>query len=263
MCCIFGIGLLKDHKIENKDSLIGMVSTLAREAQSGGRAASGVSIMREKTARVFKRPISSSELVLSDDFQNFMDEQIVLDHPENKTLSIIGHTRLPTKGTTANNNNNHPIIINHIIGVHNGIISNDDMLFTRFKDDFDRVAQVDTEIIFQLLAHFSKEREDNTIDAIEKVSSYLSGGYACAAQNANHPYNLYLFRSSNPIRAIMVKSLGIVMFATRLHFMVKALQVLDHEPDMEELEIVNEAGMVFNLNNRTYSKFMFPRSKNA
>lgn len=263
MCCIFGIGLLKDHKIKNKDLLIGMVSTLAREAESGGRAASGISIMREKTARVFKKAICSSELVKSDDYLSFMDEHLKLKSPDDNVTSIIGHTRLPTKGSAANNNNNHPIIVNNIIGVHNGMIYNDDELFAQFKEEITRIAQVDTEIIFQLIAHYAKLREKNTITAIETAASYLRGSFACAMQNANHPYNLYLFRTMNPIRVMVVKSLGIVMFATREHFMTKALQVLDHEPDIDEIDMVGDAGIAINTNTRRFAKFHIRGSKNV
>ena len=261
MCCIFGVGLLKGHKIKNKDLFIGLISVLAKEAEVGGRAASGVSLMREKTARIFKRPMNAGLLVTKDDYQDFMSEHVKLDDPADKLISVIGHTRLPTKGSPENNDNNHPINIDHIIGVHNGVIGNDDALFKNFDTQFDRVAEVDTEIIFQLLAHFSKKRTINTIDAIEKSSLYLKGSYACAAQNANHPYNLYLFRKSNPIRVFLVKSLGILMFATRETFVFKALKVIDHEPEVSEIELPSETGVSFNLHTKNFTKFIFPRNQ--
>lgn len=261
MCCIYGIGLLKDHKIRNKDLFIGMTSVLAREAEVGGKAASGVSIMREKTARVYKVAKCGSEMVKTDEYQNFMEEHVQLDDEGDSINSLIGHARLPTQGTIYNNFNNHPIVTNNIIGVHNGIISNDHQLFKGFKKRFKRIAQVDSEIIFQLVAHFSKKRTINTIDAIKESSLYLKGSYACAMQNANHPYNLYLFRSSNPIRVMLIKSLGVVMFATREHFIIKALQFLDHEPNVDEIELVSNTGVVINLYTRRFSKFLFSNTK--
>lgn len=259
MCCIFGVGFLRGHKVDNKDLAIGLVSVLAREAEIGGLASSGISIMREKNAHVLKRAVRSSALIKTDEYQNFMDKHMVLKHADDRIMSVIGHCRLPTKGSATNNNNNHPIVAKHIIGVHNGIISNDDELFKGFSTQFTRIAQVDTEIIFQLLAHFAKKREINTVDAIEKVTTYLKGGYACAVQNANHPYNLYLFRRSNPIRVQILKELGLVMFATREGFITKALDMLAYTPKQEEMEIMSESGVSFNLNNRTFAKFNFPR----
>lgn len=258
MCCIFGIGLLKDHKLRDKDLLIGLVSTMAKKAEVGGRQAAGVSLMREKTAHVLKRPISAGELVRSDEYQQFMEDEVVLDNSENQLKSIIGHTRFPTKGDKRNNNNNHPIIVNHIIGIHNGMIGNDDHLFRHFSM-LDRIAEVDTEIIFQLVAHFANRFDESTVDAIGKSTLYLKGSYACALQNANHPYNLYLFRKGNPIRVVKVKSLGVVFFATRLSFITETLEGMEDKLDFEEIELPSESGMALNLEEKTFAKFLFPR----
>lgn len=259
MCCIFGIGFLKGHKMKNKDLAIGLISVLAKEAQTGGRSATGISIMRETSAHVIKRPVMADVLVRSDEYQQLLENNLVFENSENLTTSVIGHCRYPTKGSESNNLNNHPLIVNHIIGVHNGMISNDDALFKGFKSQFNRLGEVDTEIIFQLIAHFCKKRQINTIDAIEKTTSYLRGGYACAMQNANHPYHLYLFRSGNPIRIMIMKDLGLVMFATREYFMERALDMMDKEPETEEMELVSETGISFNLNDRSFTKFVFPR----
>lgn len=256
MCCIFGVGFLRDHKATNKDLIIGLVSKLAKEAEGANRASTGISIMREKTHWVMKRPLPASSFVKSDDYQNFMDEHVSFDEENDVLMSIIGHTRLPTKGTAANNANNHPIITRNITGVHNGIIANDDELFDVYKREFQRIAMVDSEIIFQLIAFFAGERERNTIDAISDASKLLRGSYACAVHNTCHPYNLYLFRRSNPIRIMLLKELGLILFATREHFINKAIDMLDDEPETEEMELLSGAGVSFNLYERTYNKFL-------
>lgn len=63
--------------------------------------------------------------------------------------NIILHTRFATQGTTARRGNNHPIASGDVVGVHNGIVRNDDDLFrlTGAK----RHAEVDSEAIMALI----------------------------------------------------------------------------------------------------------------
>jgi len=259
MCCIFGIGFLNGHQMKDSDAAIGIISALFKEAESGGRAASGISIVREKTTGVLRRPLSASNLIKTDEYLRFMENYLTLDGNANSSdriQSIIGHTRLPTKGRPSNNLNNHPQVINNIIGVHIGVISNDDVLFNRFNKAFDRIARVDTEIIFQLISHFSKRvHEDKTLTAIQSTADELIGSYACAVQNVNHPYNLYLFRKGNPIRVQIFKDLGIIIFATREYFIDIAMKLLDDVEQPKEIEIISENGIGINLFTRSYANF--------
>jgi glucosamine 6-phosphate synthetase-like amidotransferase/phosphosugar isomerase protein len=257
MCCIFGIGFLNGHQMKDPDAAIGITSALFKEAEAGGRAASGISIVREKTTGVLRRPMKSSDLVKTNEYLKFMEKYLTLGENQDgndRIQSIIGHTRFPTKGKPSNNLNNHPQVINNVIGVHNGVISNDDVLFDKFNKAFSRLARVDTEIIFQLISHFSRD-EDKTITAIQNTATLLQGSYACAVQNVNHPYNLYLFRSGNPIRVQIFKDLGIIVFATREYFIDVAMKLLDDVDQPKEIEIISENGLAINLFNRDYANF--------
>jgi glucosamine 6-phosphate synthetase-like amidotransferase/phosphosugar isomerase protein len=69
------------------------------------------------------------------------------------------HTRWATLGDPENNDNNHPIVIpNGMVGVHNGHIQNHREIFARLG--VDRIAQVDSEAIFQLITHSPKPLEE-------------------------------------------------------------------------------------------------------
>jgi glucosamine 6-phosphate synthetase-like amidotransferase/phosphosugar isomerase protein len=64
----------------------------------------------------------------------------------------IVHVRDFTKGRPNNNGNNHPIRHGSIVGVHNGIIQNDDELFEQFGRERSLPGMsVDSEAIFMLL----------------------------------------------------------------------------------------------------------------
>jgi len=258
MCCIFGIGLFNNHGIESASALTGVISRLFKEAESGGRLAAGLSIMREKTAHVLRRPISASELVGSSEYMDFMHENLKPTDESNKLMSIIGHCRWPTQGPPENNLNNHPQVIDNIIGVHNGVISNDHELFKSFEKVITRKAMVDTEIIFQLIKHFNKSENSRTVDAIEKTTGYLVGGYACAMQNTKHPYNLYLFKRGNPITVMRYPKAGIIMFGTRASFMKSAYEdFVEGTGSGKEVDMKDKQGLVFNLWNHTICRFDF------
>jgi len=62
------------------------------------------------------------------------------------------HTRASTQGSPINPLNNHPIRYENIIGIHNGMVRNDDDLFDTLK--WDRKAQVDSEAIFAAIHHY-------------------------------------------------------------------------------------------------------------
>lgn len=68
--------------------------------------------------------------------------------------TVIGHTRASTQGDKSDNANNHPVLDDGILLVHNGVIHNDFTLFREhFGKDYKRKAQVDTQIIASMLAH--------------------------------------------------------------------------------------------------------------
>jgi len=264
MCSIFGIGFFKEYTLINPDTITGVVSRLFRQAEVGGRHASGLSIMRANEVCVLRRPKSGSKLAASGEYLDFMQESLKdLDSGSNHLTSIIGHCRLPTQGCESNNLNNHPQVINNIIGVHNGIISNDGRLFEAFKEVLTRKAEVDTEIIFQLIMHFSRNHKTGTIDAIRKATPYLKGSYACAMQNTNHPYNLYLFRHFGPIKILYYPKEKLVFFATREHFITRAYEEFVKTGKSTPIELIDNQGIAFNLWNHTFSKFLFRDDRDA
>jgi glucosamine 6-phosphate synthetase-like amidotransferase/phosphosugar isomerase protein len=258
MCSIFGIGLFRGHRLEDNDTLIGAISRLFKAAEAGGNRASGLSIMRENKAYVLRRPLAASDLVQTEEYLDFMSDHIDLNTKVNPLMSIIGHCRLNTQGHPSNNLNNHPQVCGHMIGVHNGHIGNNHELFESFEKVITRQAEVDTEIIFQLINHFGKPAKAKTIDAIKKSTPYLRGSFACGMQNTRHPYNLYLFRHGNPINILYYAKMGIVIFATRSYYIEKAWEEwADVDGVGEPIDLLTDHGVAFNLWNRTLCKFRF------
>lgn len=63
--------------------------------------------------------------------------------------AAILHTRAATQGSPTRDVNNHPINLGGILGVHNGVIWNDDSVARDF--DITREGEVDSEVIFHLI----------------------------------------------------------------------------------------------------------------
>jgi glutamine---fructose-6-phosphate transaminase (isomerizing) len=105
--------------------------------------------------------------------------------PADTTQSLV-HVRDYTKGHPRVDANNHPIRHGAVVGIHNGIIENDDELFARYG--FERAhpeMTVDSEAIFALAeAH----------DADPRSLEQLYGAMATAWLDERRPETLYLAR---------------------------------------------------------------------
>jgi asparagine synthetase B (glutamine-hydrolysing) len=121
---------------------------------------------------VFKKAVTPSNLIDSEGYRVVFDH-VFSDGGDMKALSIIGHSRLATNGKQGSNANNHPVIKQGLVGVHNGIIVNVDELFEEnptIKREFD----VDTEVILGLLRQ-SLEGGDPLPDSVRKAFSAIYG----------------------------------------------------------------------------------------
>jgi hypothetical protein len=117
--------------------------------------------------------------------------------------SVLIHTRAATQGRPENNLNNHPIVHGSIVGIHNGIVYNDDDLFKHFG--WERNAQVDSEAIFAAINHLELDEALKNIDA----------GWAVAWFNKDDdPRKLWLARGySSPLYYALTVN-GSVVFAS-------------------------------------------------
>jgi glucosamine 6-phosphate synthetase-like amidotransferase/phosphosugar isomerase protein len=250
MCAICGIGFMKDHCLRTPEVVISIMSNLLIECQSNGRAATGLSVLNTKEAHVLRRAKNATHLVSTEEYKNFMKENVNLKGSDG-AQSIIGHCRFPTKGDPSNHYNNHPIVTEDIIGIHNGAISNDDELFAAHR--IDRIAEVDTEIIFALINSYRK-KGNSTSEAIIKATSQLSGSYACALQDVNSPYALYLFRAFGPTSAVYFPSMRVVIFATNLSYIKRAVQGFNLGV-FSSIDYSNDTGVILDLYRKKISKF--------
>lgn len=150
--------------------------------EARGQEATGAAVVQaDGTLHVFKAPIPASRFI------HLPEYHAILQRLNSQTTLLCGHTRQPTKGTTSQNENNHPLQVGAVLGVHNGHIENDDALFSQYG--YPRAGQVDSEIIFRMLEPTSAETGNNGYLAVAAQSIRLLQGkftFLACDQRAAH-----------------------------------------------------------------------------
>jgi glucosamine 6-phosphate synthetase-like amidotransferase/phosphosugar isomerase protein len=170
MCGIAGYSLSASSGVERT---LAAQALLAGIAERGADAVGYAYRSGERPAKIHKQRSGASALL----------EQVVL--PRSVTDALI-HVRDYTKGHPRIEANNHPIRHGAVVGVHNGIIVNDDELME--KHGFERAEPemtVDSEAIFALA-----EAHDDRPEALEQ----LRGSMATAWFDERRPGTVFLAR---------------------------------------------------------------------
>jgi glucosamine 6-phosphate synthetase-like amidotransferase/phosphosugar isomerase protein len=170
MCGIAGYSLSASSGVERT---LAAQALLAGIAERGADAVGYAYRKGERPVRIHKQRSGASALL----------EQVVL--PASVTEALI-HVRDYTKGHPRIEANNHPIRHGAVVGVHNGIILNDDQLME--QRGFERAEPemtVDSEAIFALA-----EAHEGRPEALEQ----LCGSMATAWLDERRPGTLFLAR---------------------------------------------------------------------
>jgi glutamine phosphoribosylpyrophosphate amidotransferase len=190
MCGIFGIIDYNKVTYPQVRALKEIATDLLKISQRRGTDAAGVCVTTTEHISLFKHHVPSTSLANKPELIRVLNRM-----HDGKFRSMIGHTRARTKGTEYQNINNHPIVADRIIGVHNGIITNDDQLFHEFKEKIDRSGEVDSEIIFRLIDYYRKQGE-SIIRSVQLTCEHIMGTYHCAFIDKENSRYVTLFHSS-------------------------------------------------------------------
>jgi glutamine---fructose-6-phosphate transaminase (isomerizing) len=157
MCGIAGYSLAPDSTV---DRTVAARSLLAGIAERGADAV-GFAYRSDRAVTVHKQRTGASALL----------DQIEV--PQNATQLLV-HVRDYTKGHPRIAGNNHPIRHGTVVGVHNGIIVNDDFLFERYEiERADLRMTVDSEIIFAL----AERSRGRTARALEELVGSMASAW--------------------------------------------------------------------------------------
>ena len=144
MCGI--VGFYK-HKCEKSDFDFAQksINYLMSETDKRGKDTSGVQIKNAMAGKkyLFKRNFEGSRLVKDSQYLKMMQEAVMSD---GGYISMLGHCRMQTNGTHGLEFNNQPTIKDDTVCVHNGIITNIEMMWEEERQ-FTQEYEIDTEII--------------------------------------------------------------------------------------------------------------------
>lgn len=139
MCGIAGYSLRPDARI---DRTLAAQALLAGIAERGADAVGYAYRSPGGSVSVHKRRSGASELLTD------------LTVPDS-AVEVLLHVRDYTKGHPTVTANNHPVRHGPVVGVHNGIIVNDEEIFERHEFERDQpTMSVDTEAIFAIVEEF-------------------------------------------------------------------------------------------------------------
>jgi len=178
-----------------------------------GKEASGVALIQQDGGfTILKQPLPASALVQTTAYRDLLRQL------GPATTCLLGHTRLPTKGSAAQNANNHPLHAGQVIGVHNGHIENDDTLFARL--DLPRQGQVDSEIIFSLLDTISDYSVRGAyLEAVRQRMLLLEGKFTTLSVDLRHPTRLLAIKNGEPLSVYYHSPLHMYCFSSRYLFL--------------------------------------------
>ena len=151
MCGIFGL-VASNKYLKGSESLDGLISKLFLLSQNRGSQASGIAVSDRLELAVFRKAQTATRMLQSKEYRNFINQRLNGYERVSGTV-VIGHSRLVTNGSQCMENNNQPVITDHCVGVHNGIIVNDSELWA-LNSDLVQQSQLDTEIFFRLFGKY-------------------------------------------------------------------------------------------------------------
>ena len=206
MCSLFGWldyqGIIP-HRVLRK-----LTQALANAAEERGTDAAGISYVSGGDVKIFKRPKPA--------------HRIHFTIPE-KTVAVMGHTRMTTQGDEKHNYNNHPFPGNagetSFAFAHNGVLWNDKELRKK-KNLPDTHIETDSYIAVQLI----EQQGSLNFDCLKSMAESVQGNFPFTVLDRNN--NLYIIKGSNPMCLLHLDTIGLYIYASTETIMKKALKQL-------------------------------------
>lgn len=194
--------------------LDGMAHAMLVGIEPRGRDAAGIAWRDKSTGQVWicKAATRGSKFI----------ESMGDGAPGASARTLIAHTRFATQGTPKENVNNHPVQNNGVVGIHNGVINNDDEIFAMLRAelgaDVKRHGEVDSEAIFALLAY-----RKHLGYSVGECLSMLRGSYAIAWYEVGSAKDtLHLARGTGSPLWVGHTAKGSLLFASTEHALKEA-----------------------------------------
>ena len=219
----FGQLLKKEERIRQKVMRF-MTAELLIETEDRGKDATGAAVLFADGNFVgIKRGEEASKFLASfgkdnkDKYESMLEVWRKYEHP---AKIYLGHCRKGTIGEKEDNNNNHPIKVGSIVGVHNGIIRNHEEIqkYLGCKRD----GLVDSEIIFRVMNYLTNEgKEPFTMIMMEEIVKRLTGAWSVVAFNSFNTQQIPVFRDGRDLSMLFIRDLGLMFLISDMKFWEK------------------------------------------
>jgi glutamine---fructose-6-phosphate transaminase (isomerizing) len=146
MCGIFGIVSAGGCDIARD------LKSLFLLSESRGKEAAGLALVDGGEITILKEPQAASRMMRRSSYCGLIGK--LTSNRRARPITVIGHSRLVTNGLDAIASNNQPVLRESLIGIHNGIIVNDEKLWAAFG--LRRTADIDTEALLALIEYFRR-----------------------------------------------------------------------------------------------------------
>jgi predicted glutamine amidotransferase len=137
--------------------------------------------------------------------------------------AAIGHCRWKTQGDEYDNLNNHPICVPakgaSIVGVHNGCVDNDHILFRDIP--IERDGLVDSEAIFKVL-HYLGMGSEPSLEILDEALKYIEGKYAIVGYATKFPHLVFTTKFQKPLEFAVCEDLDAIFIASETKFIKDA-----------------------------------------
>ena len=158
------------------------MNTLFTLSESRGKEAAGLAVRSGEVIAIHKEAVSASKMIHGVQYTQFLNQKLA--SVEASAFSLIGHARLVTNGLQDMNFNNQPVIKDCLVGVHNGIITNDAELW-KTHPELRKEYQVDTEVLLALINQSTKD-DTHLPEALKKAFDLIEGNATLSLLTDNH-----------------------------------------------------------------------------
>jgi glutamine---fructose-6-phosphate transaminase (isomerizing) len=150
MCGVFGLVIEREARFDAA-AMAPLIRDLYRISESRGKEASGLALHVTGRAgvEVRKAAVRGRRLIASPDCRRMLAAAAEAVTAGSRVV-VLGHTRMVTNGDPSDNGNNQPVVGHRVVALHNGIITNEDVLWAR-DPDLPRLHEVDTELVVRLV----------------------------------------------------------------------------------------------------------------
>lgn len=213
MCGIFGI-VASSRSTIKKTQAKKITDALFSLSESRGKESSGLAVLSNNKITVCKAQQPASAFIQLPIYQQLIQSAT-------PPFATIGHARLVTNGPAEKNRNNQPVIKNNIVGIHNGIITNDAALWKKFPSLKQRY-EVDTEVFLSMTRYFLRQGL-SAAQAVARAFHEIEGAASVALLFAEQNI-LLLATNTGSLYGAGGKNRNLFVFASERYILEQLLQ---------------------------------------